>query len=95
MAVNIRKFVLQAHSLDELAALGALTVQAARFLEAAVASGLNLLVSGGTQARKTTLLNCLCAAIPARERVVTCEEVFELCVSPARRGRDAESSASL
>lgn len=27
---------------------------------------------------KTTLLNCLAAAIPARERVVTCEEVFEL-----------------
>jgi pilus assembly protein CpaF len=25
-----------------------------------------------------SLLNCLCAAIPARERVVTCEEVFEL-----------------
>ncbi|WP_029431284.1 hypothetical protein [Blastococcus sp. URHD0036] len=24
------------------------------------------------------LLNCLCAAIPARERVVTCEQVFEL-----------------
>ena len=54
--------------------------QAARFLEAAVAAGLNILVSGGTQAGKTTLLNCLCAAIPARERVVTCEEVFELRV---------------
>jgi pilus assembly protein CpaF len=80
MAVNIRKFVLQAHSLDELVALGTLTVQAARFLEAAVASGLNILVSGGTQAGKTTLLNCLCAAIPARERVITCEEVFELRV---------------
>jgi hypothetical protein len=26
-----------------------------------------------------SLLNCLCAAIPTRERVVTCEEVFELC----------------
>ena len=39
-----------------------------------------MLVSGGTQAGKTTLLNCLCAAIPARERVVTCEEVFELRV---------------
>jgi Flp pilus assembly CpaF family ATPase len=26
------------------------------------------------------LLNCLAAAIPARERVVTCEEVFELHV---------------
>ena len=80
MAVNIRKFVLQAHSLDELVALGTLTVHAARFLEAAVAVGLNLLVSGGTQAGKTTLLNCLCAAIPARERVITCEEVFELRV---------------
>ncbi len=50
MAVNIRKFVLQAHSLDELVATGTLTVHAARFLEAAVASGLNVLVSGGTQA---------------------------------------------
>jgi pilus assembly protein CpaF len=80
MAVNIRKFVLQAHSLDELVALGTVTAQAARFLEAAVASGLNVLVSGGTQAGKTTLLNCLCAAIPARERVVTCEEGFELSI---------------
>ncbi|WP_233517433.1 CpaF family protein [Geodermatophilus marinus] len=80
MAVNIRKFVLQAHSLDELVALGTLTAPAARFLEAAVAAGLNILVAGGTQAGKTTLLNCLCAAIPARERVVTCEEVFELRV---------------
>ncbi|RBY74889.1 CpaF family protein [Geodermatophilus sp. TF02-6] len=80
MAVNIRKFVLQAHSLDELVALGTLTPPAARFLEAAVVSGLNILVAGGTQAGKTTLLNCLCAAIPARERVITCEEVFELRV---------------
>ncbi|HET7667183.1 MAG TPA: ATPase, T2SS/T4P/T4SS family, partial [Mycobacterium sp.] len=79
-AVNIRKFVLTAHSFDELIALGSITVQAARFLEAAVASGLNIIVAGGTQAGKTTLLNCLAAAIPARERVVTCEEVFELRV---------------
>jgi len=80
MAINIRKFVLSAHSLDELVVLGTLTPQVARFLEASVAAGLNILVSGGTQAGKTTLLNCLCAAIPARERVVTCEEVFELRV---------------
>lgn len=79
-AVNIRKFVLSAHSLDELIELGTITNQAARFLEAAVASGLNIIVAGGTQAGKTTLLNCLAAAIPARERVVTCEEVFELRV---------------
>lgn len=80
MAINIRKFVLQANSLDELVALGSLTRHAARFLEAAVAAGLNIIVSGGTQAGKTTLLNCLCASIPGRERVITCEEVFELKV---------------
>ncbi|MGB9377540.1 MAG: ATPase, T2SS/T4P/T4SS family [Mycobacteriales bacterium] len=77
-AVNIRKFVLQANTLDELVALGSLTQAAAGFLEAAVAAGLNLIVSGGTQAGKTTLLNCLAAAIPAGERVISCEEVFEL-----------------
>jgi pilus assembly protein CpaF len=59
MAVNIRTFVLQAHSLDELVALGTLTPQVARFLEASVAAGLNILVSGGTQAGKTTLVICL------------------------------------
>ena len=77
-AVNIRKFVLGVASLSEIIALGSLTEQAARFLEAAVFAGLNILVAGGTQAGKTTLLNALCAAIPARERVVTVEEVFEL-----------------
>jgi pilus assembly protein CpaF len=77
-SVNIRKFVVRASHLDDLVALGSLTAQCARFLEAAVASGLNILVAGGTQAGKTTLLNCLSAAIPSRERVVTAEEVFEL-----------------
>jgi pilus assembly protein CpaF len=79
-AVNIRKFVISADSLDELVRLGTLTAQAAGFLEASVVAGLNIIVAGGTQAGKTTLLNCLGAAIPARERVVTCEEVFELQV---------------
>jgi len=77
-AVNIRKFVVRASHLDDLVGLGTLTPQAAAFLEACVVSGLNVLVAGGTQAGKTTLLNCLAAAVPARERVVTCEEVFEL-----------------
>ena len=79
-SVNIRKFVLTAAALDELVALDTLTRAAAEFLEAAVASGLNIIVAGGTQAGKTTLLNCLASAVPARERVITCEEVFELKV---------------
>ena len=77
-SVNIRKFVLTANTLDELIQLQALTAQAAAFLEAAVVAGLNIIVAGGTQAGKTTLLNCLAGAIPGRERVITCEEVFEL-----------------
>ena len=78
LAVNIRKFVLSIATLDELVALNSITEQAADFLEASVAAGLNILVSGGTQTGKTTMLNALCAAIPARERTVTVEEVFEL-----------------
>ncbi len=77
-AVNIRKFVVRANHLDELVGLGTLTAPAAGFLDACVMAGLNVLVAGGTQAGKTTMLNCLTAAVPARERVITCEEVFEL-----------------
>jgi len=80
MAVNIRKFVLGLTSLEELVTVGSLTEQAARFLEASVVAGLNILVAGGTQSGKTTMLNALCGAIPGRERVVTVEEVFELQV---------------
>lgn len=69
---------MRASHLDDLVALGTLTAPAAAFLAAAVRAGLNVLVSGGTQAGKTTLLNCLASAIPPRDRVVTCEEVFEL-----------------
>ncbi|MEO8105953.1 MAG: ATPase, T2SS/T4P/T4SS family [Actinomycetes bacterium] len=79
-AVNIRKFVVKAERLDQLVGLGTLTAHAARFLDACVVAGLNIIVSGGTQAGKTTLLNCLAASIPPSERVVTVEEVFELKV---------------
>jgi pilus assembly protein CpaF len=77
-AVNIRKFVLKAARLSDLVSLGSLTPPAASFLDASVRAGLNILVAGGTQAGKTTLLNCLAAAIPGGDRVVSAEEVFEL-----------------
>jgi pilus assembly protein CpaF len=79
-AVNIRKFVVKADQLEDLVRLRTITAPAAAFLGAAAASGLNILVAGGTQAGKTTLLNCLAASLPGRERVITCEEVFELKV---------------
>lgn len=77
-AVNIRKFIARASRLDDLVRLGSLTPDAARFLEACVLAGLNIVVAGGTQAGKTTMLNCLAGSIPGRDRVITVEEVFEL-----------------
>ena len=77
-AVNVRRHVLPATRLEDLVAIGTLTTGAARFLTAAVVAGLNIVVAGGTQAGKTTLLSCLLNAVPAGERVVTAEEVFEL-----------------
>ena len=53
-AVNIRKFIARVSSLDDLVRLGSLTAEAARFLEICVADGMNVLVSGATQAGNTT-----------------------------------------
>jgi len=77
-SVNIRRFVVRAGHVDHLVRLGTLTPQAAEFLAAAVVSGLNIVVAGGTQAGKTTMLNALLGCIPSHERIVSCEEVFEI-----------------
>lgn len=78
LAVNIRKHVVRASSLADMVRLGSLTAQAATFLDAAVRAGLNVLVSGQTQAGKTTMLNALAGSIPGTERVISAEEVWEL-----------------
>lgn len=77
-AVNVRRFVVRPAHVTDLVPRGTLTTAAADFLEAAVVSGLNVVVAGGTQAGKTTLLNALLGCVPASERVVSCEEVFEI-----------------
>lgn len=77
-SVNIRKFIMGTKSLDGLVQAGTLTDQAAAFLQACVLAGLNIIVAGATQAGKTTLMNALLNSAPSSERVITCEEVFEL-----------------
>lgn len=77
-AVNIRKHIAQGRSLKQLSESGALSQEMADVLIAAMAQGLNILVSGGTQAGKTTLLNALAGEIPYSHRVITIEEVFEI-----------------
>lgn len=82
-AVNIRKYVARAASLDDLVGLGSLDAATARYLAGEVQRGSNILVAGGTQAGKTTMLNCLATAIPGTQRLVSAEEVFELkCAHP-------------
>jgi len=77
-AVNIRKHLLQKISLAQLAERDVMTFEMAEMLRQSVSAGINILVSGGTQAGKTTMLNALVSAIPVAERVITIEEVFEL-----------------
>lgn len=77
-AVNIRKHLMRHLSLNDLAAKGVMTPAIARALSRSVKAGLNILVSGGTQSGKTTMLNALASETPVRERVITIEEVFEL-----------------
>jgi pilus assembly protein CpaF len=76
--VNIRKHLMRHLSLRDLAERGVLTPKMADALRNSVKAGLNILVSGGTQSGKTTLLNALASATPIGQRVITIEEVFEL-----------------
>jgi len=77
-AVNIRKHLLRHLSLKDLSSREAMSPEIALLLNQCVRAGINILVSGGTQAGKTTMLNALASAIPVHERVITIEEVFEL-----------------
>jgi pilus assembly protein CpaF len=77
-AVNIRKHLMRGKSLQNLVELDVMSLEIQEFLVDAVRDRQNILVSGSTQAGKTTLLNALVSAVPIGERVITIEEVFEL-----------------
>src|SRR5674536_206860 len=74
-AVSIRLYRHERVNLADLPRAGAFGDQLAAFLAAAVAARANLMVSGETFAGKTTLLRALGNAVPATERLVTCEPV--------------------
>ncbi len=78
MNIQIRKFVVAASDLDDLAGRGAMTSEAAAFLRRSVIQDATILVAGAPGAGKTTLVNCLLREVPPDRRVVTCEEVFEI-----------------
>jgi pilus assembly protein CpaF len=80
-AVNVRKFSCNIRRLSDLVEGESLTQLSSEFLRMCVLAGLNVLVSGATQAGKTTMLNALLSAARPNERIVTVEETFELSLS--------------
>ncbi len=76
--LTIRKFNKKLQTIDDLLRNGSLTVNMARFLEAAVEAKLNIIISGGTGTGKTTLLNILSGFLGEDERIITIEDAAEL-----------------
>jgi pilus assembly protein CpaF len=76
--LSIRRFAADPYRMTDLVEFGTLTSGLAEILRAAVQARLNILVSGGTGAGKTTMLNVLSNAIPNTERIVTIEDSAEL-----------------
>jgi pilus assembly protein CpaF len=77
-ALTIRKFSSEPYTMADLVGFGSLTQEVAEFLRASVEGRINILVSGGTGAGKTTTLNALSGFIPFEERIVTIEDAAEL-----------------
>ncbi len=76
--LTIRKFGRDVLSPEQIISSGGATAAIFGYLNAAVKTRLNIIVSGGTGSGKTTLLNVLSGFIPATERIVTCEDAAEL-----------------
>ncbi len=85
--VSIRKFKKEKLAIDDLVKFGAFTEEMAAYLQAAVATRLNIIVSGGTGSGKTTTLNALSSFIDDAERILTIEDTAELQLQQTHVGR--------
>ncbi|QFS81862.1 Putative conjugal transfer protein [Roseivivax sp. THAF40] len=85
--VSIRKFKKDKLGIDDLVAFGAFSEEMAVYLQAAVATRLNVIVSGGTGSGKTTTLNALSSFIDDSERILTIEDTAELQLQQTHVGR--------
>lgn len=79
-SINIRKFRKSLTSLEDLKNQGVLTAEQFAFLKGAMQAHKSLLIAGATQAGKTTLMTALLNELPITERLVSCEDTFELSV---------------
>ncbi|MEM7074509.1 MAG: CpaF family protein [Pseudomonadota bacterium] len=85
--VSIRKFKKDKLGIDDLVNFGAFSEEMAAYLQAAVATRLNVIVSGGTGSGKTTTLNALSSFIDDSERILTIEDTAELQLQQTHVGR--------
>lgn len=85
--VSIRKFKKEKLAIDDLVQFGAFTEEMAAYLQAAVSTRLNIIVSGGTGSGKTTTLNALSSFIDDAERILTIEDTAELQLQQTHVGR--------
>ncbi len=76
--LSIRRFRPNPFQIGDLIEKNTISAGMAEFLQKAVRARLNILVSGGTSAGKTTLLNVLSGHISDEERIVTIEDTAEL-----------------
>ena len=76
--LSIRRFGHTPVTEDDLLANQTLTAPMLGLLKLAVSARLNVVISGGTGAGKTSLLNVLSGYISAKERIVTIEDSAEL-----------------
>ncbi len=76
--LSIRRFGRDPLTADDLLQNNTLTTGMLELLRGCVKARLNILVSGGTGAGKTTFLNVLSSYISNRERIVTVEDAAEL-----------------
>jgi pilus assembly protein CpaF len=77
-SVNIRKFPSKVYSLQDLVEFGSMSMEMANFIAEEFMAGHNILVSGATQAGKTTLLCAVLDVGSQTERLISVEETFEI-----------------
>jgi pilus assembly protein CpaF len=76
--LSIRRFGQDPLTAEDLIANHTMTPPMLELLQGCVKARLNILISGGTGAGKTTFLNVLSSYISNRERIVTIEDAAEL-----------------
>ncbi|MCU0877287.1 MAG: CpaF family protein [Pirellulaceae bacterium] len=99
--LSIRRFGHRPLQVSDLLVRGSICPEMLKLIEAAVEGRINVLISGGTGAGKTTFLNNVSRFIPAGERLVTIEDSAELklqrkhVVKLETRPKSAEGTAEV